>query len=852
MAYMMRARPWIGFLVCMVLAGVSSNAWCQVETPLTTHPDLDFFAAPSGDGRFLAFVSERSGNPDIWLKPLTKGGYRLPRQLTHYAGHDGAPSLNETGSQLLYVSHKTDPRGDIYLLDVFTGKESRLTGIDSSDASPVWGATPQTMYYLKEDAIGDTQGLYRFSLHDHTQQLLVEQVSSFAVGPDSWIVYSDGRKLKAIRDPESEAPIELTTGESLDVWPSFLDQQTIAFTRYEEDSNGDGQIDTNDESSIWLSRWDFSAHRQEALYRVTPAREFHVYPSGGSGALYYSDLQRGDIFQVPLTEFFSSYHSLERAQELTALAIDKGETERALLLMTNISYNIIGARPLSERAEFDFAFIELLREGKRFQEARAVLDRYADATGRLSALYRIHALSLGVERQADRLSRDDFGRVVANMSKQLLHMGEEYSTDATVQDVALLETGKLFMLADQPLVALKFLTKIASSEDPALRAKALFTRGKIYRGLGDDAKLLDVFVDVLTLFGEESSWGKRAIVQAIAVSEQHDDFHQKIASLNLLPQQYAHLPYLSASALLRIAELYEQEGELRKALKTLDRVIAEYSTVAPLLVQAYRRKGHILTAAQRFREAADAYATLVTLHGVDHNQLQEAQRAMVLQLVRSAVKQRSIGEIRIAAKELKNLVVQYPDSVEGHRQYIETKSMLKQTDEVRERYRRLASQFPQNAIYRYAWGFAETYATPPAFPRILDILEEAIRLEPGISYFHQTLGWTYEQMERQDPQEGYLEQAEEEYRIALELNDGFLFPQVEGNLLLNLGNTYMGLGNYAEAYRHYKKREELELSAKDDVNELLFSKKFRYGQFQIGKYERGHSSLSACVATGIG
>lgn len=835
MASTARTGLWIAVLFAMVFGGIPSNAWGQAEKPLTTHPALDSFPAPSRDGRFLAFVSERSGNPDIWLKTLTKGAYTLPRQLTHYSGQDGAPSLNARGSHLLYVSHKTDPRGDIYLLDVFTGKESRLTGIDSSDSSPVWGSAPQTMYYLKENAIGDVQGLFRYSLQDHTQQLLVAQASSFSVGPDSWIVYSDGRKLKAIKDPESDVPIELTTGASLDLWPSFINQNTIAFTRYEEDSNGDGQVDTNDESSIWLSRWDFFSHRQEALYRVTPAREFHVYPSGGSGFLYYSDLQRGDIFRMSLSEFFHSYDQLEHAQALAAVAIDKGRTEQALLLMTNISHNLIGSRALSERAEFDFAFVELLREGKRFLEARAVLDRYADAKGRLGALYRIHSLSLGVERQADRLSRKDIGRVVTNMSKQLLHIGKEHSTDPTVRGVARLEAGKLFILADQPLVALKFLTKIESNKDTEVRAKALFTRGKIYQSLGEESQLLQVFVDVLTLFGEDSSWGKRAVVQAIAVSEQQEDFRQKIASLSLLPDRYAHLPFLSASALLRVAELYEQEGELLKALDTLDRVIAEYSTVEPLLVQAYRRKGHILTAAQRFQEAADSYATLVTLSGVDQDELKEAQRHMVLQLVRSAVKQRSIGEVRIAAKQLKNLVVQHPDSVEGHRRYIETKSMLKQTDEVRERYRGLSTQFPQNAIYQYAWGFAETYATSPDFSRIVGRLEEAIKLDAGISYFHQTLGWAYEQMERKDPQQGYLEQAEQEYRIALELNDGFQFPQVEGNLLLNLGNTYMALGNYDEAYRHYQKREGLNLPAKDDVNELLFQKSFGTASFKSGK-----------------
>ncbi len=830
-----RKGLWLAIWLLWCFGAFLSVAWGQPGKPITTHPALDSFPAPSRDGRFLAFVSERSGNPDIWLKTLTQGSYALPRQLTHYSGQDGSPSLNATGSHLLYVSHKTDPRGDIYLLDVFTGKETRLTGIESSDSSPQWGQTSDHMYFLKENAIGDVQGLFRYSLRDHTQELLVAEATSFAVGPDHWIVYSDGRTLKAIRDDKSGVPLELTTGVALDLWPAFLDGRTIVFTRYEEDSNGDGQVDTNDESSIWLSRWDFSSPRQEVLYRITPAREFHIYASGSSEVLYYSDLQRGDIFRLKLSEFFDAYATYEQARALAALAIDRGQTNQALLLMSNLSQNLLASRTSRERAEFDFSFIELLREGHRFLEARAVLNRYAQATGRLGALYRIHSLAIDVEEKADRLSRTDVGRVVDTASQQLLQIGDARESDSAVQGIARLEGGKLYMLADQPLVALKFLTQVESNHDAEVRAKALFTRGTIYQQLGDQTELLQVFVDVLTSFGEESSWGKRAIAQAISVSEQHEDFRKNIDSLHRLPEQYSSLPVLSASALLRIAQLYEEAGELGKALDTLDRVIQNYRTIEPLVASAYRRKGHLLTLTQRFQEAADAYATLVTLSEGDQEAFEEAQRHMVLQLVRAAVKQRDIGEVRIAAKQLKNLVVQYPRSVEGHRRYIETKSILEKTDEVRARYQGLVRQYPNDAIFRYAWGFAETFASSPDFSRILLILQEAIKLDPGISYFHQTLGWVHEQMEREHPQQGYLERAEQEYRVALELNDGFELQEVEGNLLLNLGNTYMALGNFVEAYRHYQKREGLHLPPKDNVTELLFHKSFGEASFKSGK-----------------
>ncbi len=220
---------------------------------------------------------------------------------------------------------------------------------------------------------------------------------------------------------------------------------------------------------------------------------------------------------------------------------------------------------------------------------------------------------------------------------------------------------------------------------------------------------------------------------------------------------------------------------------------------------------------------------------------------MVLQLVYSAVKQRSIGEVRVAAKQLGQILDQYPNSVEGHRAYIETKAMLGQIAEVQGVYKDLSTKNPANAVYRYGFGLAMSYSTPPNFPQVIQILEGAVNLEPGISYFHQTLGWAYEQYERTGKQEGYFEKAEEEYRIALELNDGFQFPESEGNLLLNLGNVFMALGNYHEAYRHYKQREDLHLSVRDDVTEQRYQMNFGEAAFKAGRTDESIAHYQASL-----
>ena len=146
-------------------SGLSPSPATTLEK-VTTHPALDYFASPSQDGRFLAFVSDRSGNADIWVKSLAAGAVSLPRQLTTHPAVDRDPSLNADGTRLLYVSHKTDPRGDVYLLDLVTGKETQLTDIRSGDSTPQWDVDGQSFFYLKQDPKTGKQSVVSPSAQD--------------------------------------------------------------------------------------------------------------------------------------------------------------------------------------------------------------------------------------------------------------------------------------------------------------------------------------------------------------------------------------------------------------------------------------------------------------------------------------------------------------------------------------------------------------------------------------------------------------------------------------------------------------------------------------------------------------
>lgn len=69
--------------------------------PFVFSPAADFFPRWSPDGKNLAFISSRSGSPQVWIIPLNGGE---PRKLTDFPGGVGSFSWSNSGRFLLVTS----------------------------------------------------------------------------------------------------------------------------------------------------------------------------------------------------------------------------------------------------------------------------------------------------------------------------------------------------------------------------------------------------------------------------------------------------------------------------------------------------------------------------------------------------------------------------------------------------------------------------------------------------------------------------------------------------------------------------------------------------------------------------
>ena len=247
-------------LLCLFLFLLgATRAFGSPPQRLTTHPALDYQSAVSADGQTMAFVSMRSGNADIWIQSLGSSSLTLPRQVTTHPSSDQEPALNRDGTRLLYVSHQSDPRGDVYLLDLITRKEERLTGLSSGDAFPQWDQEEKGFFYLKRDPLHGTSAIFRKAFSNQSEELIVPQATSFSVNGQGQLLYSNGTHLTLMNlQTKSSTPLG-QSGNALDLWPA-LDRRPaeltanrpLFFTRYEQDTNGDGLVDTDDESSICI------------------------------------------------------------------------------------------------------------------------------------------------------------------------------------------------------------------------------------------------------------------------------------------------------------------------------------------------------------------------------------------------------------------------------------------------------------------------------------------------------------------------------------------------------------------------------------------------------------------------
>jgi TolB protein len=124
-------RPNPDIFVSLIYQGVLQNPTKGVGT--------NYLPVFSPDGKQLAFMSGRDGNPEIYA--MNVDGTNL-RRLTNHAAGDSSPTWSPSGSQIAFTSDRSG-KAQVYVMNSGDGSGVRRLTVNESEADrPTWSPPP--------------------------------------------------------------------------------------------------------------------------------------------------------------------------------------------------------------------------------------------------------------------------------------------------------------------------------------------------------------------------------------------------------------------------------------------------------------------------------------------------------------------------------------------------------------------------------------------------------------------------------------------------------------------------------------------------------------------------------------
>ena len=118
------------------IAPNKGGSWRQGvrEIPLAVRNSADHSPVWAPDSKSIAFVSDRDGNPEIYVM---RADGEKPRRLTFNDAADHSPVWSPDGKRIAFVSFVYD-QGEILVMDADGSNQQRLTNNGAEDHSPDW------------------------------------------------------------------------------------------------------------------------------------------------------------------------------------------------------------------------------------------------------------------------------------------------------------------------------------------------------------------------------------------------------------------------------------------------------------------------------------------------------------------------------------------------------------------------------------------------------------------------------------------------------------------------------------------------------------------------------------------
>ncbi|MCG8423415.1 MAG: hypothetical protein MJE77_36405 [Proteobacteria bacterium] len=277
----------------------------------------------------LYFVSDQNSTAEIFVqKPIDSA----PRLLFESNADVSWPRPSADGKQLAYISYQADATGDVCVRDLASRNSRCLTGLRTAEMQPLWIDNGKNLATLTRAGLHSNYQLRRFVGNASNSELIVQRnMLGVAVSPDSrWLAYvpiertrqevgvsfanRSGQGLMLQRlggvggaKVSKAKPVMFTPDlPGLIGFPVFsTDGRYLYFAQYLNDTNGDGDINGNDNSVLFRVPFDPAAANPVASAwpeQLTSAQWNCRYPAPSPDRLIATCSHRGslDIYSLPL------------------------------------------------------------------------------------------------------------------------------------------------------------------------------------------------------------------------------------------------------------------------------------------------------------------------------------------------------------------------------------------------------------------------------------------------------------------------------------------------------------------------------------------------------------------------
>lgn len=830
------------------------------EEQVTAGNEANYAPELSPNGEFVLFVSERSGNKDVWEKRAIGGFFR---QLTGHAADDFSPAMSPDGKRIVFITRRSDAAGNIALTTSnaskfsFTSKflDSNTNEVvlpDSEEMSPSWFPDGKKIVFTSRQP-GEIE-----------PKIMTVEVSGVDPRPlfnwsgSSPMISPKGNKAVFVKDGAiylgsfNGKARRLTKGGNVkDGQPRFTkDGSSVVFIRYTDDSNSDGTIDGKDFGAVWQiaieTENDLSIDLQDLRAEpLTQADKPHYFPEERPPFLYFTMQNNGnlDIYRLPNQGPIKISPKLDEALR----QFEKATTYHQKSFVLRKAKSLVCRKISDECGEVLLRELRWLVQEHRVIEARLVASQINAVFPKNNGFVRLAEVAL-IDQRVDPLNLFDQKVELDAAQKQKLKeelsrleelvKSSPQSEKPRIEGQALLVTSKIYAAMRQFSDAVKTLGEIQKKYKSHgwLAAEGAYLSARLTPYLGDKSNWVESLRNVVASYPDQEETIHLAAKSAVAAIDSEDP--NRLEQLAGLRDRSKDLKFLAAEAHLAIAKEYEKRGKLAVAQNEYRQIVKLYTKDPELQLQVAERLAQDLERTNRGEEAEEM---LQALYQEKKGTATEPRSLALLQdhLVRRGeglLREREAGQ---AIKLYRRVLDTDPEHVAANRGMIDGAYSRKTLDPLLPDMEVKASAADANARTIYAYGYALTYKIDVAksdaeklslIDECIGVIEKAREGDGQILQIHQTLGWLYLQKDfytrKVETQPGfsssvnrrvgiikeffgvekpnYLEMSVDAYLLAYSLSQDNSVERA--NLDLNLGNAYFELHNYPKALEYFSKR----------------------------------------------